>query len=68
MTPKLTNRQAAIISAYTGILAGPFTDFHEYAEEVLGRPVFVHEFAFIDKELKEAARGDFMSLIPNMDT
>ena len=41
----LTRRQAAILSAYTGILFGPFSDFHAYAEEKLGHQVWTHEFA-----------------------
>ena len=58
----MTKRQAAIISAFTGILAGPFEDLHEYAEEVLGRPVMTHQFPSVADELKEAARSDFGEL------
>lgn len=34
---RLTKQQAAIIGAYTGIVAGPFSDLHEYAEKIMGR-------------------------------
>jgi hypothetical protein len=64
MPDRLTREQAAIISAYTGTLAGPFNDFHQYAEKVLGRPVFTHEFAYkptVD-ELAAAARPDFLAI------
>ncbi|MFI3902623.1 hypothetical protein [Ochrobactrum sp. S1502_03] len=42
--PKLTKEQAAIVGAYTGIAAGPFDAIHEYAEKVMGHPVWSHQF------------------------
>ena len=33
----MTKREAAIVSAYTRYLIGEFSDFHAYAEEVIGR-------------------------------
>ena len=59
---KLTNRQAAIVGAFTGIMSGPFEDLHKYIEEVLGRPVFTHEMADegVVAEIKDAARDDFL--------
>lgn len=62
--PKLTKEQAAIIGAYTGYAAGPFSDIHGYAERVLGRPIWTHEFASkrVVEELREAAKPDFLSL------
>lgn len=42
---KLTRDQAAVIGLYTGITCGPFADVHKLAEELLGRPVWTHEFA-----------------------
>lgn len=61
---KLTKKQAAIIGAYTGVTAGPFSDLHEYAEKVLGRPIWTHEFADEDvaNELKEKSRADFLAI------
>ena len=58
----MTKREAAIISAYTGYLIGEFSDFQAYAEEILGRPVFTHEFPSIADELKEKSKKDFMSI------
>ena len=61
---RLFKEQAAIIGAFTGYTLGPFGDIQEYAEKVLGRPVWTHEFA--DKgfreELKEASRSDFLAV------
>lgn len=62
--PKLTKEQAAVIGAFTGFAIGPFSDVHEYAERVLGRPIFTHEFAdlTIANKLREAAKSDFVSM------
>jgi len=61
---KLTKEQAAIIGAYTGYSAGPFADIQEYAEKVLGRPIWTHEFANkkLVADLQEASKVDFISL------
>ena len=60
----MNKREAAVISAYTGILCCKFSTVHEYAEEVLGRPVYTHEFAFNDftVKLKEAAKWEFITI------
>lgn len=58
----MTKREAAIVSAYTGYLIGEFSDFHAYVEEIMGRPVFTHEFPSIAEELKEKSKKDFMSI------
>lgn len=64
MTERLTKRQAAIIGAYTGITAGPFSDVHELAEELLGRPIFTHQFAdpAVAEELKAAAKPLYLEI------
>lgn len=62
--PRLTKEQSAIISAYTGFLAGNFSDMHEYIEKVMKRPVFTHEMAspaFMD-QLRQASKEDFLSI------
>lgn len=69
---KLTSDQAAIIGAFTGITAGPFSDIHAYAERKLGRPIFTHEFGSdgVSQELRDAARDDFIAIAaqPNEPT
>lgn len=62
MTTRLTKEQAVIIGAYTGYAAGPFPDIHEYAEKVLGRPIWTHQFPQITEELREASKADFLAL------
>lgn len=60
----ITKREAAIIGAYTGYLLGPFSDVHGYAEEILCRPIWTHEFANKEfaNELRHAAYKDFVAL------
>ena len=42
---RITKEQASVIGLYTGITCGPFSDVHKLAEEIMGRPIFTHEFA-----------------------
>ena len=60
----MTKREAAIVSAYTGILIGEFDDFHKYAEEIIGGPIWTHQF--VDKKftnkIKELSRNDFLNI------
>ena len=62
----ITKEQGIILTGFTGILCGDFSDFHQDAERRVGRPIFSHEFA--DKELwdilKEYYYDDFLSIMP----
>lgn len=63
----MTDREKAIVMAYTGkcmLTEDKFHIFHEYIEEIIGRPVFTHELADkdIQDKIKEKAKDDFMAL------
>lgn len=63
----MTDREKAIITAYTGItmLTGEkFSIFHKYIEDLLGRPVWTHELATkaVWNEIKEKSKPDFLKL------
>ena len=61
---KLTKEQAVIISGFTGILCGEFSDFHADVEKRLGRGVQTFEFgikSFIT-EVKKLYEADFIEL------
>ena|SRR5690606_694805 len=60
----MTEREGAIIMAYTGIIFGSLTYFHKYAQKLLGRSIFTHEFADkkIMKEIKQKSKNDFLEL------
>ena len=36
--------------------------FYEYVSELMGRPVYTHEFAALADEIKERAKDDFIRL------
>ncbi len=60
----MTKKEAAIVSAYTGILIGEIAEMHKYIEQIMGGPVWTHELAdrnMWDK-IKEKSRHDFMSI------
>lgn len=61
----MTKREAAIVSAYTGYLIGDFNEIHKYIEEIMGRPVFVHELADLklNGEIRERSKKDFCSIV-----
>jgi len=60
----MTKYEAAVISAYTGILLGEFSDLHEYVEKIMDRPVFVYEFASEEfcARIKKKSKDDFMDI------
>jgi len=60
----MTAREAAIVSAYTGYMLGRFEYVQEYADEVLGRATWSHEFGSREfaAELRNAAKEDFLAL------
>lgn len=64
MPNRLTREQAAIISAATGVLVGPFGDMHEYVERIMGRPVWTHEMGDKEtaKKIREAAMPDLLKI------
>lgn len=62
----MTIREANIVSAYTGILMGNWHDFHGFVEEIMGRPVWTHEFPFIADELKEKVKPMFLDICEHL--
>jgi hypothetical protein len=63
----MTDREKAIVMAYTGkcmLTEEKFHIFHEYIEEIMGRPIFTHELADknVSAEIKEKSKDDFIAL------
>ena len=66
----MTNREKAIVEAYTGfvMLTGDKIGiFYKYVEEKLGRPIMTHELALkeVQEDIKNAAKDDFIELCKN---
>ena len=62
----MTKKEAVLISAYTGILlTNNFADVHKFCEELLGRPIWTHEFAFdsLHKEIQEKCKPMIIDLV-----
>lgn len=61
----MTDREKAIVMAYTGVcmLTGDkFNIFHEYVEEIIGRPVQTLELPSLGDEIKDKSKPDFIKL------
>lgn len=65
----ITQREAVIISAYTGVLMTDFPAMHGYVEEILERPVMTHEMAIdsVWEEIKAAAKPDFIRVCASVE-
>lgn len=66
----MTDREKAIVMAYTGIVmlkGDKFKVFHGYVEELMGRPVFTHELLSLHNEIEERSRPDFIRLCREED-
>ena len=65
----MNKREAAIVTAFTGILMGKFSDFHEYAEKIMEHAIWTHQFGSKETtaKIKEAAKPDFLALCENLD-
>ena len=63
----MNKRETAIITAYTGISFGGklFNEFHKYAEEKFGHPIFTHEMASPEfwEKLKKLSEDDMHALL-----
>lgn len=60
----MTDREKAIVTAYTGVLMLDWSKFHEWVEFFMDQPVFLHEFAspaFLGS-LKEKVKPEFLAL------
>ncbi len=60
----MTEREAAVITGFTGIMIGSASNFHKYVEEKFNRSVFTHEMASDDfwENMKRLTREDFIKL------
>ncbi len=63
----MTQREALVVSAWTGYLLVPFQDLHVYIEELMGRPVQTMEMRSSNKEfnaeLHERVRPEFEAIL-----
>ena len=66
----MTKKEAVLVSAYTGYMLAPsFADVQEFCEDLLGRPIFTHEFAMdeVNKEIREKCKPMIIELVKNIE-
>lgn len=66
----MTHTEAVLISAYTGfLLTKNFADVHKFCEDLLGRPIWTHEFANkeVQKEIHEKCKPMILEMIKGED-
>lgn len=62
----MTKREGAILSAYTGIMLCNWQDYHDYLEELFGRPIFTHEILKLEHEIKRLSEPDFKNIMESL--
>jgi hypothetical protein len=60
----MTKHEAAVMSAFTGVLCAPFDVFHAYVEKIMERPVYTSELGepAVADAIKVRARTDFLEI------
>ena len=61
----MTDREKAIVMAYTGVVmlcGDKLHIFYEYVSEKLGRSIWTHEFVSQADTIKELSKEDFLGL------
>lgn len=64
----MKRREGAVLSAFTGYMLCDFDVFHRYAEEIMERPIWTHEFGqeSMANALKEKSTPEFMKIMSEM--
>ena len=65
----MTKQEAAVIETYTGIVMLTGEDrklAYQYAEKLLGFPIWTHEFPIYADKLKELSKKDFIEICKNL--
>ena len=61
----MTQRECAVVMAYTGVCMLKGDDlqlFYDYVSEIMGRPMYTHEIGEQADAIKDAAKDDFLKL------
>lgn len=66
----MTKQESILLSAYTGyMLTQDFSDVHKFCEELLGRPIWTHEFTFegTQAQIREKCKPLILELVKNIE-
>lgn len=60
----MTKKERLIVTAYTGVMMVEESEFYDYLEQVMGRPILAKELSSEDfaNSVVEAVKDDFMKL------
>lgn len=60
----MTKEERLIVTAYTGVMMVEESEFYDYLEQVMGRPILAKELSSEDfaNSVVEAVKDDFMKL------
>ena len=64
----MTKQEAVLVSAYTGfLLTNSFADVHKFCEDLIGRPIWTHEFEDekVQREIQEKCKPLILEMIEN---
>lgn len=64
----MKKQEAILVSAFTGfLLTKDFSAVHKFCEDLLGRPIWTHEFASrnVQEEIKAKCRPLILAMIEN---
>lgn len=65
----MTKYEACIVTAQTGCLLCKLDDFKEFADDIMSREIFTHEYG--DKELwaelKKRTKADMLKIVENLE-
>ena len=59
---RMTKRESAIVSAYTGYFIGELVELYKYLSELIGRPVYTHEIPSISDKYHSRIRQDWVMM------
>ena len=66
----MTKHEAAIIQTYTGyamLVGNDLSIFRRYCEDLLGFPMWTHEYPEYADKLKELSKRDFVEICKNLE-
>ncbi len=59
----MNKREAAIVTAQTGVLIGKWDDTKVYFQELMGRPIELQDMYSIKDELKIRSKEDYANIV-----
>lgn len=62
----MTKREAVVLTAFTQIMLCKTSDYTDYVEELMGRPVLTHELGTLSDEIKNRSSNEALQILNNL--